>query len=360
MVLAPGMLLWCVPLLLWCRTLLLWRRSRLHLPGLYLPGLHLPRLHLSRLLPSRLHLWLRPAYLRLRSVHLRPVHHRITRPVHTRIARPVHLWPRPVHLRPADTRTTRPVHIRIIRPVHHRITRPAYTRIVRSAHRIIRPPRIYSRSRHRRRTRPSMIQPRKTSPITHRLLLLLRLHIRPLDMPLIHRHLLTRIRPALYAARTTVIAHTIYRHIVHDRPIDIRIVDNRRIHPRHRRIIPETPAIPFATVIPHTAITTTVIDPAIISDMRTPITGVPSIDSTIPAPVPGRPQESHLRRRLPISRHPIIILGILIPGPVTRDPDISINRTGRLNIYRNSRRGYSHGYAHAYLRTRSCSRKYNG
>jgi hypothetical protein len=89
--------------------------------------------------------------------------------------------------------------------------------------------------------------------------------------------------------------------------------------------------------------------------MRPPITNMPGIDPAAPTPVTGRPVHPDCRRLIPISRHPIIVTGIIIPGPITRDPDISVHRTRWLHINRNSRRRKMYGYPDAHLCTRSCS-----
>jgi len=262
---------------------------------------------------------LRSVHLRLRSVHLR---------LRT-INRPAGRSPRPIHHRAI---LSRPI---LSRPAHHR---PA----------------------NRRRSRPPMIQTRKSTPIPHRHLLMLHLHRRPLNPSLIHYRLLPRIRPVIHPTRSAIIAHTVHRDIIDHRPIDISIMDNRRIHTRHRRIIPEATTIPFPTIISRAAIPAAIIDTAVISHMRSPITHMPRINAPTPTPITRRPIQSNGGRRRPITRHPIIVTGILIPRPVTGYPKISFHRARWLYIHRNGRRRNSNRYTDTYLCIHLHCRQTNG
>lgn len=287
-------------------------------PGLrHRPGL---RLLLTLLRHRPCLLWHRP---RLRSVHLR---------LRT-IDRPAGRSPRPIHHRAI-----------ISRPIHHR---SIHSRSIH--HRSIHNRSIHHRPTHSRRSRPPMIQTRKSTPIPHRRLLMLHLHRRPLNMPLIHRRLLPRIRPVIHPARSPIITHAVHRDIVDHPPVDISIMDHRRIHTSHRRIIPEATTIPFPAIISRTAIPATIIDATVISHMRSPISHMPGIHATIPTPVSRRPIQTNRGRRRPITRHPIIVTGILIPGPVTGYPKISLHRARWLYVYRNCRRRNPYGYADTYL-----------
>jgi hypothetical protein len=112
---------------------------------------------------------------------------------------------------------------------------------------------------------------------------------RTLNMPVTHRRLLMRIRTITDSARSTIIADPVDSHIPDYRSIDIGIMNDRSIDTRHRRIIPETTAIPFPTVISTTTISTAIVDPPIVTYMRSPITGIPSIDPAYIAPITWRP-----------------------------------------------------------------------
>lgn len=124
----------------------------------------------------------------------------------------------------------------------------------------------------------------------HSRLLKLQLPIRTLDMPLICRHPLPHIRPDLHTAGTAIITCPVMDvYIIDHRLIIVRIMHDRRIHIRNGRVVYKPPATPLATAIPCTHIPTTVVDTAIISDMRTPIPRVPKINVIGPTPITGRP-----------------------------------------------------------------------
>src|SRR5262249_27153917 len=86
-----------------------------------------------------------------------------------------------------------------------------------------------------------------------------------------------------------------------------------------------------------------VIDAAIISDVRSPISDVPSINATIVAPVAGRPQQPDNRRLHPGTGDPVIV--ILTVGPVARRPYVAGAWTQRLLVNGKNRRSDADGYA---------------
>jgi hypothetical protein len=120
------------------------------------------------------------------------------------------------------------------------------------------------------------------------------------------------------------------------------------------------PAIPFTAIITASAISKTIIDAAIITYVRTPVPGMPAINAGCKTPVTRCPQETNGRRRIPVTGHPVITF--IAISPITRDPDIPVDRTGRLFINRNGR-GRStnrNAYAEADLRSHCCRRKTYG
>ena len=196
-----------------------------------------------------------------------------------------------------------------------------------------------------------MIHRSKLTPVTHRRLLMLMLLLRSLNMPIPHSRLLPRIRTITDAARPAIITYPIHRDIPNHGSIDIYISHYGRVDTRNRRVIPETPAIPFPTIITTATISTTIIDTAIISYMRPPITGIPSVYATDITPVTRGPVISHLRRSLPITGDPEITVIPICPVPGY--PDISLRRTRRLLIHRDRRRRDMNRNSNANLRTQS-------
>jgi hypothetical protein len=178
---------------------------------------------------------------------------------------------------------------------------------------------------------------------------------RTLDMPVPHRRLLTRIGTITNPAGAAIITYTIHRYIPDNGSIDIHIAHNGSIDTRDSRIIPETPAIPLPSIITAAPISTTIIDTAIVSYMRSPISGVPPVQSADKTPVTRRPIKSCLWWLFPITRHPIITLVSI--SPVTRYPDKAIYRAGRLLINRYDRRRCMNGNSNTDLCIHSRSSK---
>ncbi len=183
--------------------------------------------------------------------------------------------------------------------------------------------------RHRRIGRSATIHAGQLISVMRRRLLMLHLRRRAAHMPLMHRRLLLRIWPRLHPGPA-----------VKARPARSKMTRDSPVH--------ETPATPLPAPITYPTITKTIIDPAIKPYVRPPIPGMPAIYASCKTPITRGPQKSHRGRRIPVTRHPIVT-GITI-GPITRYPNISVYRTGRLLIYGNGRRGYVHRKAHAYLR----------
>src|SRR6185369_16976054 len=70
---------------------------------------------------------------------------------------------------------------------------------------------------------------------------------------------------------------------------------------------------PVAALVAGAHIAETVIDAAVVSNMRPPVSGVPSIKTVPPAPIPRRPEQTDGRRLHPGSRHPVIAVGTILP-----------------------------------------------
>jgi hypothetical protein len=156
-------------------------------------------------------------------------------------------------------------------------------------------------------------------------------------MPVMCCGLVCRRRPGSDPARPAIIADPVDGCIVYDRAVNIGIVDDRGIDIDHRRIIPEMTTYPITAGKSRTVIPATIVDTAIEADMRPPITGIPAIDPAGITPIAGRPQEADFGGFRPITRHPIISISIVV-SPISRNPQITVDRADRLRIYRNNRR----------------------
>jgi hypothetical protein len=87
-------------------------------------------------------------------------------------------------------------------------------------------------------------------------------------------------------------ARAVERHVVDvvdDGPV-VHVGDMNTTDVHRRAVIKERTAAPVTALESNTAITEPVIHTAVETDMRTPVTAVPGIDATAPAPVPRCPQ----------------------------------------------------------------------
>src|SRR4029077_10992640 len=120
--------------------------------------------------------------------------------------------------------------------------------------------------------------------------------------------------------------------------IDVGVMDNVRIYARHSGVVLEVVSTPSAAPVAISGVAITVINASIKTDSRSPVTSVKHVSAVVPAPPWRSPKYAHCRRCNPGARNPIIIPGIITIIPVTRSPDITCDRAGRLLIYRQNRR----------------------
>src|ERR1700722_2835282 len=79
--------------------------------------------------------------------------------------------------------------------------------------------------------------------------------------------------------------------VVHDHgAVHVNVGDVHRVHMHHGSVIEEASATPLAAIKPVSAVAVAVVDAAVKSNLRSPITAVPGIDAIIPAPVSRSPQ----------------------------------------------------------------------
>jgi hypothetical protein len=144
------------------------------------------------------------------------------------------------------------------------------------------------------------------------------------------------------AAASTVEAHAI--HVVDDhRTVDVRVTDDRPVHPHHRGVVAEVSAVPPSAVEAVAAVPIAVVHASVEADRRSPVSGVPQVNPATPAPVTRRPEQSHRRSQHPGARHPVV--PARAPCPVTRGPDVVCRRTEGLLV--NGQLGRSHGDGNA-------------
>src|SRR5258708_4835598 len=142
----------------------------------------------------------------------------------------------------------------------------------------------------------------------------------------------------------TVEAHAIFDAIV-DHCRVVHVVDIGHVHIGHGTVVKEVSIVPTSAFETLAEVTKSVIDPAIKTNFRAPETFVP--EEYIPAPTPPArgPQETDFRSEHPRARHPVVILTVVIPIPVSRRPDITLAWTNGLLIYRQRRRSECNRYS---------------
>jgi hypothetical protein len=128
--------------------------------------------------------------------------------------------------------------------------------------------------------------------------------------------------------------------VIHYRRV-ISVVNHRSVHLRNGRIIRVMAGLPSATEETNSAVAETVINPAVESNMRSPVTSMEAVKSSGKAPIRRCPQDADAGWRHPDARYPIIAR--VTVSPVARVPEISICGTRWLYVYRERRRGKRNG-----------------
>src|SRR5579863_3719470 len=114
----------------------------------------------------------------------------------------------------------------------------------------------------------------------------------------------------------------------------IRVVNDRLVHMHDRGVVEEVIILPTSAFKSISEVSKSIVNSAVETDVRSPISAVPEKCAAAPAPPARRPQKSWLRRQHPRSRHPVIPVNVVV-RPITRRPQISISRANRLFINRN-------------------------
>ncbi len=130
------------------------------------------------------------------------------------------------------------------------------------------------------------------------------------------------------------------RRIMHDGLIHIGIVNDGPVHVHHGGVIRELTTAPFATDKADAHVTEAIVDAAIVSDVRTPISGVEDIHTIVEAPVGRRPQCSLIWSRDPCTRNPVV--AVIAISPVAWHPHQTWLRASWLHINRKDWRRKSH------------------
>lgn len=140
----------------------------------------------------------------------------------------------------------------------------------------------------------------------------------------------------LDSTRTIKADVIIDRFVVDHGPVNVGVMDDRRINVPRRRVIPKAVALPSAAVETGSVIAVAIVDTSVESDVRPPITAVPTIVAVGKTPVARGPIVSWVRNLDPGTGHPEIT--IPSEGPVAGTPKISVFRTRRLFVNDEGRR----------------------
>lgn len=184
--------------------------------------------------------------------------------------------------------------------------------------------------------RTSVVHGREQRAVLSRGVLVLYLRAGRGHVPLAHCGFLGRGRPCGHSSPTAVIADARDIDVVHQRPC-VHVMDVCHIHVADSAVVIELPVTPVAAVVSLAGISVAIIDAAVVTHLRTPVSRVPQVAIAAPTPVAGRPQISGDRYEHPCSGHPVIALTAV--GPITGGPDVAFRRAGWLCVNRQRRRG---------------------
>src|SRR5215469_6434697 len=108
-------------------------------------------------------------------------------------------------------------------------------------------------------------------------------------------------------------------------------------------------AAPVAAKEASTRIAEAVVNSAVETDVRSPVAGVPNVETFAPTPITGRPKVTGLRGYHPRTGNPEIVLVVVIVGPITRHPEIAWSGADRLRVNGQSWRADADRNAHGNL-----------
>lgn len=114
-------------------------------------------------------------------------------------------------------------------------------------------------------------------------------------------------------------------------------VDIAAVHVHHRGVVVKTVAAPLAAGKSKAAITTPIVDAAVVSDVPSPVTFMKEETTAFPTPIAGSPEQARSGSRHPRAGNPIVAGLILIEGPVAGGPHEAWFRAGGLLVDRQRR-----------------------
>src|SRR5579862_722212 len=146
--------------------------------------------------------------------------------------------------------------------------------------------------------------------------------------------LVLRTGPRLNAAAPTVIADVVFPHI---HVFVIHIANIHDIDVGDAAVVEEVTAFPSASHKTLTKIAKAIINTAVEAHLRPPPAGVKKVSTVLPTPPRRSPQITNFGSLNPCSWHPVVVVIVVIPGPISGHPDVTVARTHRLLIHRKRR-----------------------
>jgi len=161
------------------------------------------------------------------------------------------------------------------------------------------------------------------------------------NMSLVSRSLFLRRGTSVNPAVAAVVADVVDLALVH--PGVVNVVDRVDVHVIHSGVVVKMPVVPASALVATTEITVAIVDPAVETYVRSPVTWIEKKPAAAPTPIVRGPEVADLRSQHPCSRYPVI--AAISPSPVPRSPDIAVAGAKRLVVDGQCRRRDSNGYA---------------
>src|SRR5215472_11194891 len=142
-------------------------------------------------------------------------------------------------------------------------------------------------------------------------------------------------RTSTDSAVASVIADAIHPDVIdHSSVVDMHVGDPDVID---AAVVVEVPTSPVSARIAGANIAETIVNAAVETDMRSPITRIPDISALMPAPIARGPEQADRWRSRPGTGHPVVTVRAV--GPVAGRPDITVAGTRWLLVNRQHRWG---------------------
>ncbi len=173
------------------------------------------------------------------------------------------------------------------------------------------------------------------SAVAARQLFMLSLHRCWSDVALAQGRFLSSIGARVDSAVAAVIADAVHGDIVHHGFV-IDIVYVGYVHTVDVLVVIKIATAPVSALVAVACITETIVDAAVETYLRAPISNVPHVSGTTPSPVARCPQKADLGSEYPRSRHPEI--AFIAIRPIARSPNVAGTRAIGLLVHRQGRR----------------------